>query len=108
VFIGSYDSTFYAFDARSGNVRWSYNAPGRISGAPTVVGRVVYFADLDSRSTTGLDVRTGKRVFRMNSGKFNPVISDGKRVYLTGYGTEYGLVPKKAAKKAPKPAKRKP
>ena len=105
VFIGSYDSTFYAFDARSGNVRWSYNAPGRISGAPTVIGRVVYFADLDSRSTTGLDVRTGKRVFKMNSGKFNPVISDGKRIYLTGYGTEYGLVPKKAAKKAAKVAK---
>jgi outer membrane protein assembly factor BamB len=103
VFIGSYDSRFYAFDARSGNVRWSYNAPGRISGAPTVVGKIVYFADLDSRTTTGLDVRTGKRVFKMHSGKFNPVISDGKRLYLTGYGTEYGLVPKNAGKRKRKP-----
>jgi outer membrane protein assembly factor BamB len=94
VFIGSYDSRFYAFDARSGDVRWSYGAPGRISGAPTIVGKVVYFADLDSRSTSGLDVGSGKRVFKMSSGKFNPVISDGKRVYLTGFGTEYGLVPK--------------
>ncbi|HEX8073782.1 MAG TPA: PQQ-binding-like beta-propeller repeat protein [Thermoleophilaceae bacterium] len=105
VFIGSYDSTFYAFDARSGNVRWRYDAPGRISGAPTVIGKIVYFSDLDSRSTTGLDVRTGKRVFKMHSGKFNPVISDGKRIYLTGYGTEYGLVRRKDARKARKAVK---
>jgi outer membrane protein assembly factor BamB len=106
VFIGSYDSTFYAFDARSGNVRWSFNAPGRISGAPTVVGHIVYFADLDSRSTIGVDVRNGKRVFKAHSGKFNPVISDGKRIYLTGYGTEYALVPRSAARKARKVVKR--
>jgi hypothetical protein len=85
-------------------VRWRYDAPGRISGAPTIVGRGVYFSDLDSRSTTGLDVGSGHRVFHKGTGKFNPIISDGKRMYLTGFSTIYTLVPKKAhAARAGKP-----
>jgi outer membrane protein assembly factor BamB len=94
VFIGSYDSHFYAFDARSGNVLWRYAAAGRISGAPTVIGRVVYFSDLDSRGTSGLDVRTGRRLFKRHTGKFNPMISDGKRMYMTGFSTIYAMVPR--------------
>ena len=94
VFIGSYDSHFYAFDARSGSVLWRYAAAGRISGAPTVIGRVVYFSDLDSRGTSGLDVRTGRRLFKRHTGKFNPMISDGKRMYMTGFSTIYAMVPR--------------
>jgi outer membrane protein assembly factor BamB len=93
VFIGSYDHNFYAFDARSGNVLWTYRAVGRISGAPTLIGRVVYFSDLDFRGTSGLDARTGRRVFTRHTGKFNPMISDGKRMYMTGFSTIYTMVP---------------
>jgi outer membrane protein assembly factor BamB len=93
VFIGSYDSNFYAFDARSGSVRWTYHAAGRISGAPTLIGHVVYFSDLDSRNTSGLDASTGRRVFKRHTGKFNPMISDGKRMYMTGFSTVYTMVP---------------
>lgn len=93
VFIGSYDRSFYAFDARSGGVLWTYHAQGRISGAPTLIGHVVYFSDLDSRSTSGLDASTGRRVFKRNTGKFNPMISDGKRMYMTGFSTIYTMVP---------------
>src|SRR5437588_4402151 len=108
VFIGSYDRTFYAFDARSGKVRWTFNAPGRISGAPTLVGHVVYFSDLDSKQTTGLDARTGHPVFRFHSGKFNPVISDGRRIYLTGFSTVYTLVHASKPGRLPKKPKKKP
>jgi hypothetical protein len=55
-------------------------------------------------------VRNGKRVFRYGRGSFTPVISDGRRIYLTGYTTLYGLVPSDSpeAKPAKKPrAKRK-
>ena len=38
VYIGSYDGTFYALNARTGDVRWSYAAGGKISGSATVVG----------------------------------------------------------------------
>ena len=54
MFVGSYDGRFYALDARTGRVRWTYNAGGKISGSATVIGRVVYFADLGHRRTIGL------------------------------------------------------
>ncbi len=94
VYIGSYDGNFYALDARNGKERWKYHAGGKISGSATVVGKVVYFANLGAKQTSGVDVRNGKRVFKFDRGSFTPVISDGKRVYLTGYTTLYGLAPK--------------
>jgi outer membrane protein assembly factor BamB len=94
VFIGSYTGRFYAFDARSGNERWSYQSPGRISGAVSVIGRVVYFADLASRDTHGLDVRTGRPVFRHHGGGFAPPISDGKTLFVTGYATQLAFRPR--------------
>ncbi len=94
VYIGSYDGNFYALDARTGGVRWTHAAGGRISGAATVVGDVVYYANLPARRTDGLDVKTGKRVFKFKTGGFNPVISDGKRLYITGYSSLWGLIPR--------------
>ena len=38
-------------------------AGGKISGSATIVGDVVYYSDLGSKTTTGLDVRTGQQVF---------------------------------------------
>jgi outer membrane protein assembly factor BamB len=101
VFIGSYDRNFYAFDARTGSVLWTFRAKGRISGAPTLIGHVVYFSQLDLSGTSGLDARTGKRVFKRTTGKFNPMISDGKRMYMTGFSTIYTMVPKSAKPPAP-------
>ncbi|MBK5230892.1 MAG: PQQ-binding-like beta-propeller repeat protein [Thermoleophilia bacterium] len=85
VFVGSYDGNFYALDARTGGVRWSYSSGGQISGAPTVVGGVVYFSTIDTTNTYGLSTRTGRRVYARGSGAYNPVISDGHRIYMTGY-----------------------
>jgi outer membrane protein assembly factor BamB len=95
VFIGSYDGNFYALDARSGNARWRRGDGGKISGAPTIVGNIVYYSNLGHRNTSGLDVRSGKRVWKFPHGAFNPVISDGKRVYLTTSSSVLGLVPKR-------------
>ena len=49
-----------------------------------MIGRVVYFADLGHRRTIGLGTRTGRVVFRKDQGAYDPVISDGKHLYLTG------------------------
>ena len=65
----------------------STRRPGRISGAATVVGDIVYFGDLKSRTTTGLGARTGRKVFRFGRGGFNPVVSDGRFLYLVGYSS---------------------
>jgi outer membrane protein assembly factor BamB len=94
VYIGSYDGTFYAYDADSGGVRWSHSAGGRIDGSATVLGNVVYFSSLGSNTTTGLNWRTGSKVFSFPDGEFTPVITDGKAVFLIGYSTIYQMLPR--------------
>jgi outer membrane protein assembly factor BamB len=93
VYIGSYDGTMYAIDARTGSTRWTARPGGRISGGVTVIGHIAYWSDLDSKSTFGANVRTGKIEFRRKGGAYNPVVSDGKTIYLTGYNTITALQP---------------
>ena len=95
VYLGSYDGTFYALDARTGRRRWTHRAGGKISGSATVVGDIVYFSNLGKKSTVGLGARTGRKVFDFGRGAYNPVISDGKVIYLTGYSSVYALRPKR-------------
>ncbi len=98
VYVGSYDRHIYAFNAQSGSIRWSHPSGGRISGAATVVGNVVYFSDLGSRTTTGLDAASGRQVFAFPDGAFNPVIADYHAIYLDGYNTIYQMLPASGAK----------
>jgi outer membrane protein assembly factor BamB len=103
VYIGSYDGTFRALNARTGHVSWEYNAHGKISGSPTIVGRTVYFADLGTHRTYGLGISTGRVSFELGTGSFDPVISDGKNIYLTGLTGLYAFAPRH-----PHPAPAKP
>jgi outer membrane protein assembly factor BamB len=93
VYAGSYSGRFYAFDARSGAVRWSRGGNGRISGGATVIGDIVYYADLGNKRTIGLGARTGRKVFEHERGSYNPVVSDGETIFLTGYHAMYALQP---------------
>jgi outer membrane protein assembly factor BamB len=95
VYFGSYDGNFYAVDARSGRVRWKHHDGGKISGGVTVVGDIVYYSNIGKRDTTGLGARTGREVFHMGRGAFNPVVSDGRTIFLTGYSSLYALRPKR-------------
>jgi outer membrane protein assembly factor BamB len=95
VYVGSYDGHFYALDARSGAPRWTFSAGDSISGGASVIGRVVYFSTVHNHNTFGVDVETGKQVWKFAHGAYTPAISDGQRLYLTGYSSEYGLVPRK-------------
>jgi outer membrane protein assembly factor BamB len=99
VYAGSYSGRFYAFDARSGAIRWSRGGYGRISGGATVIGDIVYFADLGNKKTYGLGARTGRKVYEHERGSYNPVVSDGETIYLTGYHALYALQPLTAADK---------
>jgi outer membrane protein assembly factor BamB len=96
VYLGSYDGNFYAFNARSGAVRWTHSVGGRISGSSTIVGHVVYFSDLGTRTSIGLDTRTGRTVFTFRDGAFTPVIADFGAIYLIGYGAVYQMLPKRS------------
>jgi len=93
IYLGSYDGTFYALNAQSGRIAWRFNAGGRISGSATIIGNTVYFADLGDRRTYGLGISTGRVLFTWPSGSFDPVISDGEHLYLTGYSGLYDLAP---------------
>jgi outer membrane protein assembly factor BamB len=107
VYIGSYSGRFYALDARSGAVRWSRGGNGRISGGATVIGDIVYYADLGNRRTIGLDARSGRKVYEHERGSYNPVVSDGETIYLTGYHALYGLRPLTAEDKVERKAAQK-
>ena len=65
-------------------MRWSYHSGGKISGSPTIVGRTVYFSDLGKRRTYGLSTRSGRVVFGRSFGAFDPVVSDGTHLFVTG------------------------
>ena len=93
VFVGSYDGSMYAFNAQSGAVRWTHPAGGRISGSSTIIGNVLYYADLGSKTTAGLDVVTGRQVFSFPDGAFTAVIADYHALYLDGYDQIYQLLP---------------
>jgi len=93
IYFGSYDGTFYALDARTGEQRWSVPDLGAISGAASLIGGVAYVADLQTTSTYGFDVRNGHKVFQYQDGAYNPVISNGKELLLTGYKTLYAMRP---------------
>ncbi len=100
IYFGSYDGTFYALNARDGVERWSRRVGGAVSGAASLIGDVVYVANLHSTRTVGLNIRNGKRLFIFPDGAYNPVISDGHHLFLTGYSTIYAL--KSAVKKGGK------
>jgi outer membrane protein assembly factor BamB len=93
VYLGSYDGNFYAFDARSGAIRWKHPAGGKISGSATIVGNVVYYSDLGTKTTAGLDVRSGRQVFSFPDGAFNAVVCDDTgTIYLSGYTMLYQML----------------
>ncbi len=93
IYIGSYDGRFYALNAYNGSPRWVFNAHGKISGSPSIIGRIVYFADLGTHITYGLDIATGGLRYERHTGSFDPVISDGTRIFLSGITGLYGLIP---------------
>jgi outer membrane protein assembly factor BamB len=94
IYLGSYDGTFRALNARTGRIDWQFEAGGRISGSATIIGRTVYFADLGDHRTYGLGISTGHVDFEFPSGAFDPVVSDGTNIYLTGDTSLYALAPR--------------
>jgi hypothetical protein len=69
-----------------------------------VLGRLVYFSSCGScssyesnreaRRTFAVDSVTGGLAWTFPDGEYSPVVSDGLRVYLTGYTAVYGLAPR--------------
>ena len=95
VYAGSQDKHFYALDARTGAVRWERSLDGIVLGSSSVVGETVYVSMIGPNvGTIGYKVRNGKKVFQHEQGEYNPVISDGEKIYLTGYSAVRAFKPK--------------
>jgi outer membrane protein assembly factor BamB len=93
VYVGSFTGGLYALKAATGAVRWRFDPPEtHVLGSPTVFGGLVYFATREG-TTYALDAKTGDEVWTFPDGQYTPVVADRKRVYLTGEGRIYGLVP---------------
>ncbi|CAB4875923.1 MAG: PQQ-binding-like beta-propeller repeat protein [Actinobacteria bacterium] len=93
VFAGSYDGTFYAWSAKTGSTTWTYPAGGKISGGAFVIGNLVWFSDLGNKRVVALRASSGKWVFQIGTGAFSPAVTDGRNMYLVGYGDMFGLRP---------------
>jgi outer membrane protein assembly factor BamB len=102
VYVGSFDGNIYALDAKDGETRWSHSAGGQVVGSLSAVGNIVYVAEFTNTSTNGYDMKTGRRVFHYKTGAYTPVISDGRRIYLTGYSSINALEPVRPKPKAAK------
>jgi outer membrane protein assembly factor BamB len=88
VYAGSQDKHFYAFDARTGAVRWEHSVGGVVLGSSSVIDETVYVSVIGPNiGTFGYAVNSGKKVFYNDQGEYNPVISDGEKIYLTGTST---------------------
>jgi outer membrane protein assembly factor BamB len=100
VYVGSFDGRFYALDAKRGQVKWSFPAGSSISGAPTVIGSIVYFSGLRNNKTFGLDIRNGHKAFAFPRGDYNPAIADDHgNLYLTAVNRVYKLTSRKFLRK---------
>jgi outer membrane protein assembly factor BamB len=107
VYFGGLDGKVYALDARSGKERWSHKAGGSVIGAGSVVGQIFYVSNISKQATAGFSTKTGKRVFGIDAGAYNPVISDGRRIFLTTYSGVIALKPRPAGTSTPKKQKQK-
>jgi outer membrane protein assembly factor BamB len=74
--------------------RWSFDAKARISGSSTVVNDVVYFSTFGN-GTFGLDVRTGRPLWRRFEGRYSPVVATRDAFYFIGYSTLRRLRPRR-------------
>jgi outer membrane protein assembly factor BamB len=97
VYIGAENGTFYALDARHGKERWHHDIGGAIPGTATVVADQVFTSSFATRKAVGFNVHTHKQDFSITTAGYTPLVSNGRRLFVTGYYTFIALKPKRAA-----------
>lgn len=97
VFSTSYDGTVAAMNARTGARLWTRKLPYRSLSSATVIGNLVYVADMGEKAKPGnmygLDPDTGAMRWHFNDGEYHgPVVGAG-RLIIAGFTTLYALRP---------------
>ena len=102
VYFGSYDGKFYAVDARTGKVRWSTTTAARSPAARPWSATSSTSRTTATRTRPASACAPAARSSTWAAASFNPVISDGRTIFLTGYSSLYALRP--AERRVAKPA----
>jgi outer membrane protein assembly factor BamB len=90
VYFGSHNGVLYCVSARNGTKLWRFASGRPISGAPTVVARIVYFGNT-GRRLYGLDARSGRRLLKFRDGNYVPVSGNGGTLLLHGVSRLYAV-----------------
>ena len=93
-YIGAENGTFYALDAHRGMERRHHDIGGAIPGTASVVADSVFTSSFATRKAIGLNVRTHKQDFSIPTAGYTPLVSNGRRLFVTGYYTFVALKPK--------------
>lgn len=51
------------------------------------MGKTVYTSSFDANKTVGLEAATGKPIWEWGTAGYEPMVSDGRYAFLTGYQT---------------------
>ena len=92
-YIGAENGQFFALHARTGKKLWSHDVGGPIPGTATVIGDHVFTSSFKTKKAIGIDVHTHKEDFVANTAGYNPVVSNGRHLFVVGYYKLVGLEP---------------
>lgn len=94
VFFGSYDGIFYACDAVTGKLDWTFDGKGEVSGSPAIVGYLVYVASFGGHAWA-LNTHTGKMVWEFPDGRYTPATANGEFLFIAGHHHLYAYTGKR-------------
>jgi len=67
VVVGGEDGNVYAFDASSGNVRWTFETGSNLFAAPSIADSLVFIGDM-AGTMFALELESGRLIWRYRSG----------------------------------------
>lgn len=86
VFVGGFDGKLRALQATTGKDLWeTRSVPGRILGAPVVIGNLVFFSVLEKR-TYAARVSDGRIVWQLPMGRYSPGIATERTYFFSVNG----------------------
>lgn len=79
IYVGSWDGTFYALNARTGEPEWTFDTGGKIDSSPAVGGEGVYFSSTDGW-LYGCDTESGEILWKFETDgpiQSSPAVAEG-------------------------------
>jgi outer membrane protein assembly factor BamB len=91
VIVGSRDRRVVAVDRQNGELKWRFQARGKVDSSPVISGNVAYFGSDDGR-VYGVNVADGKEVWKhqlTDKTSAAPAVASGRMVIADGEGVVF-------------------